>query len=92
MSIHEGDSLDAFLGRCLKNWVAHFRPPADGRARLLEKAATYKKRREERNNLLSFFSSNIFTTNNPNYNRPFRMMIPATTYILQMGTVGFELN
>jgi hypothetical protein len=32
--------MDFFLARVLKQWVARHRPPADGRERLLQKAAT----------------------------------------------------
>ncbi len=30
--------MDRYIDRCLKNWTAKFQPPADGRARLLERA------------------------------------------------------
>jgi hypothetical protein len=29
------DDMDVYIGRCLKNWTAKFRPPADGKAKLL---------------------------------------------------------
>jgi len=32
--------MDFFLAKVLNQWVAKHRPPADGRARLLQKAAT----------------------------------------------------
>jgi hypothetical protein len=32
------DEMDIYIGRCLKNWTAKHRLPADGRRRLLERA------------------------------------------------------
>lgn len=31
--------MDIYLGRCLKNWAARHSPPADGRNKLLKRAA-----------------------------------------------------
>jgi hypothetical protein len=40
------DHTDRYLGRSLKNWVAKYRPPAGGRARLLETAMALPKPQE----------------------------------------------
>jgi len=34
-----GDLFDSYIRRGMKNWVAHHRPPRDGRQRLLKIAA-----------------------------------------------------
>jgi hypothetical protein len=33
------NGMDTYIGRCLKNWTARFRVPADGKAALLMRAA-----------------------------------------------------
>jgi hypothetical protein len=37
--------VDNFIGNILKNWVASHKPPVNGRAQLLEKAAEIKRDR-----------------------------------------------
>jgi len=33
------DELESYLSRCLKNWTAKYRPPGDGKARLIRRAS-----------------------------------------------------
>lgn len=42
------DEMDAYLERCIKNWAARHQPPEDGRARLLEMAASPPEQRQRR--------------------------------------------
>lgn len=40
------EDTDRYLGRSLKNWVAKYQPPADGRAHLMETAIAPPVRQE----------------------------------------------
>jgi hypothetical protein len=40
------DEMDFYLSRCIKNWTAQYRPPVDGRRRLLLAAMSPPIQRE----------------------------------------------
>jgi hypothetical protein len=72
------DTTDLQLGKSLKNWVARHQPPANGRARLLQRAAFPKTDCEKS-------APHQFVT------LPNELFSWATVYSMERGVVALRL-
>ena len=81
---YKKDTLDASLGRILKNWMAGKNPPANGRTRLLQAAAQASTPKAPRISfVVSSFLGNGFVE--PYSNDRFLI---ATTFSFRPGLLG----
>jgi hypothetical protein len=79
---------DTVVGRILKNWVAQYQPPANGRVQLLSKASTVRRRKYNLSALIprTQFNDYPIHSNNANEWTP----IQFTWFFEQSFNAGFQ--